>query len=354
MKQYIGLISGTSVDGVDAVVVNDDIKLLAHCHLPYPQKLRTQLKQISQTLSLNLHTLAEIDRAVAALFSEAAVSVLKKAALNAQDITAIGSHGQTIYHLPKRYSLQIGHPALIAEQTGICVVADFRMNDIAAGGEGAPLMPAFHHFFLNSTPANVLNLGGIANLTIDDSRRLRAFDTGPANTLMDNWIETHLNKPYDKQGHWAKDGLLDIKLLQRLLSDAYFNKKPPKSTGVEYFNLNWLNAQLNGNEKPQDVQRTLLELSAQSIANCIDNTNDIFICGGGVHNDFLIQRIRELCPHNTVASTAVLSIHPDYVEAAGFAYLAKKTLLKEPVINITHTNGARILGGIYYASKHSQ
>ena len=148
--------------------------------------------------------------------------------------------------------------------------------------------------------------------------------------------------------------MLDIKLLQRLLSDAYFNKKPPKSTGVEYFNLNWLNAQLNGNEKPQDVQRTLLELSAQSIASCIDNTNDIFICGGGVHNDFLIQRIRELCPHNTVASTAVLSIHPDYVEAAGFAYLAKKTLLKEPVLNITHTNGARILGGIYYASKHSQ
>ncbi len=342
-KFYIGLMAGTSLDGVDCVIVDENIKLLHTHYQPYPSKLKQKLTKINQTLKLELKEFAELNIEIATIFSQSVKEILLKSKLQKTDVIAIGSHGQTLFHLPQKYSLQIGHPAIIAEQTEIDVVADFRMNDIAAGGEGAPLTPIFHQFIVKEAEANIINLGGIANITKIKNDEIIGFDTGPANTLLDNWIKKHKNVDYDKNGVWAKSGNIDTKLLKKLLADEYFKKSHPKSTGLEYFNLTWLEKHLE-NEPPDTVQRTLLELTAQTVADNIDNNSSIYLCGGGVHNDFLCERISFLT-HQKIQTTEALGVHPDYLEAMAFAYFARETINNRPMK--TTNNKQRILGGVW-------
>jgi anhydro-N-acetylmuramic acid kinase len=346
-KFYIGLMSGTSLDGLDCVIVDENIKLKKYTFLEYPKKLKDKLKKIIKSQQTSLSDFADLNIELSNLYADVINKLLAKSQLTKNDIIAIGSHGQTIYHRPKNYSLQIAHPSILAEKTQIDVVADFRMNDIAVGGEGAPLTPIFHQFILNGKNANVINLGGITNITTIKENSIIGFDIGPANTLLDNWIKKHKNLDYDRDGLWSRSGFVDEILLKKLLNDAYFQKSQPKSTGVEYFNLSWLDNFLTGNENSQDVQRTLLELTAQTIADNINNNLAIYFCGGGVHNNFLIERVEYLCPNNEVSTTYDLGVNPDYLEAMAFAYFARETINKRPM-NTTN-NKQRILGAVTYS-----
>ena len=279
--------SGTSLDGVDAVVIDTTAtQLLAQTYLPYPKSLKQQLQVLTQSGKIHLKDLADIDTQVAHFFADAVVTLLESANILAADVKVIGSHGQTIFHQGGEYSMQIGHGAIIAERSGIAVVSDFRMNDIAAAGQGAPLTPMYHQHLLQGKEGVVINLGGIANLTQVSKGVVTGFDTGPANTLLDNWIKKSKQLDYDRDGVWARSGLVDERLLDALLADEYFKKPAPKSTGPEYFNLAWLTAYLTGNESAVDVQRTLVELTAMSISQQIAKGADVYLCGGGVHNLF--------------------------------------------------------------------
>ncbi len=347
---YIGLMSGTSLDGVDAVIVEDDCRqIIASHYLPYPNTLKNQLKSLTQSGQTSLKNLAQLDIEVATIFAQAVNQLLEQARPDSKNVEAIGSHGQTIYHQGGAYSMQIGHGALIAEQTSITTVADFRMQDVAAGGQGAPLTPKYHQYLLDGKDGVVINLGGIANITIIKNGGVSGFDTGPANTLLDNWIFTQKQLDYDQDGLWAKTGKADEALLQALLADDYFAEKSPKSTGPEYFNLAWLAQYLSGNEPPQDVQRTLLELSAISISQHIPKDVDVYLCGGGVHNKLLLERLAEQNPNSKITTTEALGVHPDFVEAAAFAYFAKQTLAGKPsnLPAVTGASNERILGAIY-------
>ncbi|RUM84479.1 MAG: anhydro-N-acetylmuramic acid kinase, partial [Candidatus Thioglobus sp.] len=251
----IGLMSGTSLDGVDAVVINTTAtQLLAQTYLPYPKSLKQQLQKLTQSGQTQLKDLAGIDIQVAHFFADAVAVLLKNSNISATDIKVIGSHGQTIFHQGGEYSMQIGHGAIIAERSGITVVSDFRMNDIAAAGQGAPLTPMYHQHLLQGKEGVVINLGGIANLTQVLKGIVTGFDTGPANTLLDSWIKKSKQLDYDRDGIWARSGLVDEYLLNTLLADEYFKKPAPKSTGPEYFNLAWLTTYLSGDESPADVQ----------------------------------------------------------------------------------------------------
>jgi anhydro-N-acetylmuramic acid kinase len=247
--------------------------------------------------------------------------------------------------------MQIGHGAIIAERSGIAVVSDFRMNDIAAAGQGAPLTPMYHQHLLQGKEGVVINLGGIANLTQVSKGVVTGFDTGPANTLLDNWIKKSKQLDYDRDGVWARSGLVDERLLDALLADEYFKKPAPKSTGPEYFNLAWLTAYLTGNESAVDVQRTLVELTAMSISQQIAKGADVYLCGGGVHNLFLAERLAYLNPHSEVFTTNDLGMPVDYVEAAAFGFFAQQTLKGKTssLPLVTGAKGARILGAIYAA-----
>jgi len=361
---YIGLISGTSVDAVDAVLV--DFKQgkprLLHTHAePFPKQILAQLQTLIASQTTSLSDLAELDHALAVLYTLAVKKLLLHAAVSAKHVTAIGSHGQTIYHQPDgehTNSIQIGDPNFLAEHTRIDVVADFRRHDMAAGGQGAPLVPAFHAHVFRDPIINraILNLGGIANITVlpaDVKQPVTGFDTGPANTLLDLWINRHLQRRYDKNGNWARHGKSDDVLLGQMLQDPYFAKTPPKSTGREHFNLTWLENFNAHDLEPQDVQATLCTLTVHSIANAINahaaNTTEIFVCGGGVHNETIMTGLQQALPNMRVASTEVLGLLPDWIEATAFAWLAQQTLHHQPgnICSVTGAKRAVPLGGVY-------
>ncbi len=366
MPLYIGLMSGTSMDGIDAALVELDgnrcTLIASHC-APLKQPLKERLERLCNQPHLAIQQLGELDIELGRLFAQAALSLIEKSGVDAAAITAIGSHGQTIFHAPggpHPFSLQLGDPNTIAELTGITTVADFRQRDIAAGGEGAPLVPAFHEALFRSPDKNrvIINIGGIANITIlprHSERTSSGFDTGPGNTLMDAWSRQHIAQPFDSNGEWAQNNRIDNALLERLLDDPYFELPPPKSTGREYFNLEWLRERLRDETPPGEVQRTLLALTVESIAKAVERyaaeTETLFICGGGAQNRFLMEQLRERLPHQSVNTTELLGTPPDWVEAVAFAWLAKQRLEGKPA-SLPSATGARhrtILGGIYAA-----
>lgn len=363
---YIGLMSGTSLNGVDAVVLQFDkhTPRLVHSHSePFPDDLYTSLQQLITKQQTSLSQLAKIDHQLAVVYSLAVKKLLHAAELLPSQIQAIGCHGQTIFHQPEgdwHNSLQLGDPGFVTETTGISVAADFRRRDMAVGGQGAPLVPAFHaaSFHSQAQPRVILNIGGIANITIlptDKDKAVTGFDTGPGNTLLDLWTRLHRGQAYDHDGEWAASGNCIDDLLSLLLADPYFAKAPPKSTGREYFNLAWLESQLAAGLPAEDVQATLLELTCRSIANAIQrhagNTTQVYVCGGGAHNRSILQRLARLLAPMTVDTTAALGIDPDWVEASAFAWLARQTLDKQPgnLVSVTGAKRPVILGGIYHA-----
>jgi anhydro-N-acetylmuramic acid kinase len=363
---FVGLISGTSADGIDAALVEfDDAhqgRLRLGRTLAWDPALRARLVALGQGGDCTLDELGALDAQVGIAFADAALALLAEAGVAPSTVRAIGSHGQTVRHRPGApipFTMQIGDANRIAERTGICTVGDLRRRDVAAGGHGAPLLPALHAALLAdaSEPRAVLNLGGIANLTLLPTAggEVRGFDTGPANALLDAWCERHLGHGYDAGGAWAGAGALDDALLARLLDEPWFAQPPPKSSGREQFHLGWLEPRLCGSEAAVDVQRTLLELTAASVANALlaqqPGTRRLMACGGGVHNPLLMERLRARLPDVVVESTAVHGVDPDFVEAMGFAWFARETLAGRPgnVPSVTGARGARVLGATHPA-----
>jgi len=363
--------SGTSLDGVDGVLV--DLahvpgRVLAHASVPFPVALRQEFLALNIPQGSNeLHRAALAGNALARLYADVVRQLLDATQLAAPAIEAIGAHGQTVRHRPGEfdgsgYTLQLNQPALLAELTGIRVVADFRSRDLAAGGQGAPLVPPFHRawFGTDDAPRAILNIGGIANLTVipcDLSEPVTGFDCGPGNALMDAWVQRHRGVPYDTAGQWASSGTVDARLLRTLLDEPFFRQAPPKSTGRDLFNLDWLEHAL-GRQSPmrtEDVQATLCELTAQSCANSIQfaamRSKSVVVCGGGACNAHLLSRLQQHLPGQTVATSDTLGLPPLQVEAAAFAWLARNAVCNEAssVANVTGARGARVLGAIYPA-----
>jgi anhydro-N-acetylmuramic acid kinase len=357
---FIGLMSGTSLDGVDAVILEraSDQVLIRHTGFePYPSELRDILLALQHPAQDELHQTALVSNQLARLYAKAVNQVLVSSGIAPQQITAIGCHGQTIRHRPEAgYTLQIGNAALLAELTGITVVSDFRSRDIAAGGQGAPLVPAFHQAVFGATGLNrvILNIGGIANITVlPGTGPVTGFDTGPGNLLMDAWATKHLGKRYDGNGDWAASGTVIESLLQSCLDEPFFDLPPPKSTGRDLFNLVWLASKITDRMTPADVQRTLLELTTVSIADAIlkhcDEVDEVYVCGGGAHNAALLNGLRGKLPHASIRLTDTLGISADWVEAAAFGWLASQALHRAPgnLPEVTGAKGERILGAVY-------
>ena len=363
MPHYLGVMSGTSLDGLDIALVRQESHptLLAHHYLPMPAALRAELLALCASGPDELARAATAEQQWVELAAEGIHKLLKREQLSPDDIRAVGSHGQTVRHEPARgFTVQIGNPALLAELTGIEVVADFRRRDVAAGGQGAPLVPAFHEalFDTQDSPCAVLNVGGFSNLSlIEPGQEVRGFDCGPGNVLLDAWIGKVRGETFDRDGAWAASGLLNEALLLRLMSDPYFAGRGPKSTGRELFNLPWLESHLAALPPlpAADVQRTLLELTARSIIDSLQqaqsDTAELLVCGGGAHNGALMQRLQALLPSCRVASTATRGVPPDWVEAMAFAWLAHCCLERIPANrpSVTGARGLRVLGAIYPA-----
>lgn len=363
---YIGLISGTSTDAIDAVAVTIDdqnnIHELASLAYPLDQSLRDEIFSI-QTDTTSLTQFGELDTRVGEAFASATLALIKNYKLDPSTICAIGSHGQTIKHDPNcshPYSIQIGNPSIIAERTNITTVADFRRRDIAAGGEGAPLVLAFHQAWLGKhANSAVLNMGGIANITVLGNQGTQprlGFDTGPANTLLDAWARKHLNKAFDDNGKWSKSGTINRQLLESLLKHPFFRKVPPKSADISQFNLSWLEnfLRLFPDIEANDVAATLIELTIISIKNALTawatGTQQVIACGGGCRNEHLMHELAKRIYPIRLTTTKEFGIDADWVEATAFAWLAKQTLQKKPG-NAHHSTGAKhpcILGGVYY------
>ncbi|MBB5885941.1 anhydro-N-acetylmuramic acid kinase [Xanthomonas sp. LMG 8992] len=364
---FLGLMSGTSADGIDAALVR-----FSHDGRPQLQLGRTYAWAPQQRAALialgeggdiaSLDALGQLDAEVAIAFAEAALRLLDDAGVAPGAVRAIGSHGQTVRHRPladPAFTWQLGDGNRIAELTGIATVCDFRRRDVAAGGHGAPLMPAFHAAMLGAAHEDraVLNLGGIGNLTLLPAHgAVRGFDTGPANALLDAWCQRHRGQPYDAGGAFAASGEVDAGLLQRLLADPWFALPPPKSTGREQFHLRWLEACLDTPAPaPAAVQATLLELTAATVADALlaqqPATRQLLVCGGGVHNPLLLARLQARLPGVQVLSTQAQGLDPDYIEAMGFAWLARQTLAGLPgnLPSVTGARGPRILGAIHPA-----
>lgn len=368
---FIGLMSGTSLDAVDAALVcfEDSRPALLSTHSePLPDPLRNQVIALNQPGGHDeLDRVGQLDRELGVLFAHAVNTLLQQENISPAAIQAIGSHGQTLRHrppgtldAPHAFTCQIGDPATIAELTGITTVADFRRRDIAAGGQGAPLAPAFHQAVFAAADEHraVINIGGMANMTLlTPGSAPQGFDTGPGNVLMDAWHQQHHGRRYDENGHWAASGKVDPGLLQTLLAHPFFSLPPPKSTGRETFNMRWLEAALNRQPRrlaPADVQATLLELTAITIAEGILSTDQaavIYCCGGGAYNLQLMERLTYRVQPRRLATTAELGLAPEWVEAAAFAWLAHRTLAGLPgnAMEVTGASGPRILGAIHLA-----
>jgi anhydro-N-acetylmuramic acid kinase len=373
MSLYIGVMSGTSLDGIDIAVVdinNNQISLIAAETYPFEASLHKDLLKLINNGQTQLQQLGQIDMALGHAYSESILQLLHETHIEAADICAIGCHGQTIYHAPEvayPFSMQIGNGSVIAELTGITTVTDFRQRDMVLGGQGAPLVPAFHEaIFHNSEEDRVIaNIGGIGNITIlpaDTNSPVIGFDTGPGNVLMDQWYQQHHKSMYDENGQWARDGQVDHDLFQLLMADPFFTQPIPKSTGREYFNLNWLTNKLVELDKPiraESVQKTLLQVTAFSISESIkqyaEKTKKVFVCGGGAHNEVLMQALRDELPAIQVENTADLGLAPDWVEACAFAWLGMQTI-NHQAGNLPAVTGASkptILGATYSSSKAS-
>ena len=362
---FLGLISGTSADGIDVALVDftgDACRLVLGRTYPWEAVIRDRLVALGQGGdATSLDELGGLDVQVAQAFSDAARHLLHEAGIDAAQVRALGSHGQTVRHRPQQalpFTWQLGDGNVIAERSGITTVADFRRRDVAAGGQGAPLVPAFHAALLRSPDEDraVLNLGGIANFTLLPARGdVRGFDTGPANALLDAWCDLHTGRSFDADGAFARKGRVDDTLLARLLDEPWFALPPPKSSGREQFHLAWLKPRLRGGERAEDVQATLLELSAASIAEALratqPQTRRVLACGGGVHNPLLLQRIAARLPDAVVESTAAHGLDPDFVEAMAFAWLARETLAGRPgnLPAVTGARGLRVLGVVHPA-----
>ena len=369
---YVGCMTGTSVDALDlaliTVAADGEVDIVAAESAPISTELRQQLLALGQAQNDNIDRLGGCDRALGHVTADAIRAFLAKLGYDPKDIRAIGSHGQTVRHRPpgtteSPFTLQIGDPNIIAEQTNITTVADFRRRDMAAGGHGAPLVPRFHAALFSSKVPNacVINIGGISNVSLLGAQ-LRGFDTGPGNGLLDQWCDKHLSEAYDKHGAWAAGGKVDEVLLDTLLADQFFSRPPPKSTGREYFNLTWLQQCADRNNLSlaaiQDIQATLSQLTATSIARALQNWGNnlsaLIICGGGRHNTDLMNRLRHAA---LMLSDAPHSIEPsehwgvdgDAIEAAAFAWLAHRRLQQLPgnVAGVTGARGERVLGAIF-------
>ena len=372
MTLYIGLMSGTSMDGVDGVLVDFDagVHVVADAHVAMPPALGAELLALNASGPDELQRAALAANALARLQAEVVAHLLNNADLEPGAVRAVGSHGQTVRHRPGEFdgtgfTLQLNNGALLAEACGIDVVCDFRSRDVAAGGQGAPLVPAFHRdVFGGATARAVLNVGGIANVTVLPAKdepapaQLIGFDTGPGNALMDHWCKLHTDAPFDDDGRWATTGRVDGMLLVELLADAYFRRPPPKSTGRDLFNADWLAAALaraGGTRAPADVQATLLELTARSALDALRSsapgTRELLVCGGGARNGALMARLAALWPGLAVAATDGAGLPATQVEAAAFAWLARQFCERRPGNHpgVTGAAGLRVLGALYPA-----
>ncbi len=363
MGLYLGLISGTSMDAVDAALVDFErtpFGVIATGATALEPGLKRRIAALIDSPDrVSLDEIGQADVALGRAFARAALDLLHRAGVDPARVDAIGSPGQPLRHRPDLvppFTWQIGDPNAIAESTGITVVADFRRRDVAAGGQGAPLVPLFNDQAFRSPHEDrvILNLGGIANITmLTAGTPVIGFDTGPANRLLDAWAAAHLGREFDADGAWAASGRCDPALLDRLLDDPYFALAAPKSTGRELFNLPWLAGRLAGERpRPQDVQATLLELTAASVADAVRRHAPqaaVYTCGGGSHNRALLAALARRLAPNPVSSTAALGLDPDFVEAIAFAWFARRTLAGVPMntASVTGAAGARILGGIY-------
>ena len=377
---YIGLMSGTSLDGVDGVIADfsgDKITVLVHAHAPFEAALRAALMGLNTAGDNELHLAALAENSLARTYAQVVAQLLKAANLDCRHIAAIGAHGQTVRHRPQAfdadlsrqvaggYTLQLNNPALLAELTDIDVVADFRRRDVAAGGQGAPLVPAFHQAIFARATENiaVLNIGGISNVTLlngvgaKGDEDVAGFDCGPGNALMDYWCHAHTGQPFDDAGRWAASGQVHPDLLASLMDEAYFRQPPPKSTGRDLFNASWLASKLAPfkNLRPVDVQATLTELTSRVCCDALKGSPHkdvakLIVCGGGALNAHLVARLAALSGL-AVESSQLHGLPPLQVEAAAFAWLARKCIRRETgnVPKVTGAQGARILGAIYPA-----
>jgi len=358
----VGLMSGTSVDGVDAVVADFSVepwRAMARAHVAFAPELRNELNALQRSGADEVHRASLAANALMDCCATAAAAVLSAAHCRACDVAAIGLHGQTIRHRPELgYTTQLANPARLAEAVGITVVADFRSRDVAAGGQGAPLVPAFHAAVFAAPESHrvVVNIGGIANVTdLPPDGPVRGFDTGPGNTMLDAWCERHTGAPYDRDGAWGGGGRAISELLHALRAEAYFALSPPKSTGRDRFNLRWLGKYVRASYAPQDVQRTLIALTAQSIAAAVGEhcagASEVIACGGGAQNTVLMGELEAALAPRRLATTAAHGIATNEVEALAFAWLARETIAGRPgnVPTVTGARGPRILGAVYRA-----
>ncbi len=365
---FLGLISGTSADSIDAVLAGFEpgTRIVAQQTHAWPPALRQRIVALARSEArISLDELGQLDALIADQFALATHSLMEQSGIDRQQVRAIGSHGQTVCHRPRSeppFTLQLGDPARIAEQTGIDVIADFRRADMAADGQGAPLLPVLHQALLASPDETrvVLNLGGIANITVlAPGNPVLGFDTGPANCLLDAWIQRHLDQAQDNNGAWAASGQVDAALLARCLDEPYFRLPPPKSTGREEFNLDWLSSRLDDVSAPADIQATLLALTVRTVTDSIaahaPGAVSVIACGGGVHNAALMATLAKALAPARLQTTADYGIDPDFIEATAFAWLARQRLLQLPgnLPSVTGARGPRVLGTIAAAPSHS-
>ncbi|MCL9684222.1 anhydro-N-acetylmuramic acid kinase [Legionella maioricensis] len=359
MALYIGLMSGTSMDGIDAALVEMPTNTLKYgITVKYSDEVKKNIDHVISSNNLSLASVCQLNTLIGREFAGAVNNLLQEANISPNDIMAIGSHGQTLCHdtsVSIPYTLQLGCGHTISSLTGITVVADFRTRDLVNGGQGAPFAPLYHQELFNKPDINlaVLNIGGISNVSfIASGQRTEGWDIGPGNCLMDAWITEHQGKSFDADGLWAMQGEIIRPLLDQLLSDPFFGLVPPKSIGKEYFSLLWLKSYLKKEYKAVDVQATLLALTAHSIATTIlrkETIKQLYLCGGGTHNLYLRKMLADLLPGIAVNSIADIGVSPDYLEAMMFAWLASQTMNQIPV-NLTAITGAKrpaILGAIY-------
>jgi anhydro-N-acetylmuramic acid kinase len=365
---YIGLMSGTSLDGVDGVLADFSgmhPQVLRYVTAPFPAELRAELLALNSPGDNELHRAALAANALVSVYADVVDALLSTSGIAASQVRAVGAHGQTVRHRPQAfdgigYTLQLNNPALLAERCGIAVVADFRSRDVAAGGQGAPLVPAFHQgvFGRPGESIAVLNIGGISNLSVlGPDGAVTGFDCGPGNALMDYWCQSHTGQPYDAQGAWAASGQVAPALLAALLAEPFLSALPPKSTGRDLFNPAWLSARLPSavGATPEDVQATLTEFTALACADHLvrhgAGSKTLVVCGGGALNDHLMQRLQALLPGVQVDSSVLHGLPPLQVEAAAFAWLARQTILNRTgsLKSVTGARGARVLGAVYPA-----